>query len=240
MGNELALTENDVAVIGKGFDVLAQATDAACGLFDAITEKAAGIINHGIDFYNNRAVEEYNLQVREIEMRENLYKAECDAMIATEQTRQAAISAETERLRITEQTKQAEIQAKTERLRITEQSKCVQKALDVALKAYTRKIDFYQAQLESCDNFFRPQIAAMQNEIRYLEEKRDEAFNDTNQYVLISKRIDRITEYCDKVNTKYLKFHDNLTTAVKFAQLEAPDASAMTASINENSTKYLN
>lgn len=131
-----------------------------------------------------------------------------------------------------------EIHAKTEQIRIEEQSKCVQKALDVALKAYTSKIDFYQAQLESCDNFFKPQIAEMQNEIRHLEEKRDEAFNDTNQYVLISKRIDRITEYCDKVNSKYLKFHDNLTTAVKLTQLEAPNASTI-ASINEKQTKYL-
>lgn len=190
MGSELALTGDDLAFLANGIE-------AVCGLFDNIVNNGADIIHHGIEFWDNRAEEEYNLKMEEIH-------------------------------------------AKTERMRIEEQSKCVQKALDVALKAYTSKIEFYQAQLESCDNFFKPQIAEMQNEIRLLEEKRDAAFNDTDQYVLISKRIDRITEYCDKVNAKYLKFHDNLTTAVKLAQLEAPDTTVVTAFINENQTKYLN
>ena len=131
----------------------------------------------------------------------------------------------------------AEIENETARIRIMEQSKCLQKALDVALASYNRKIDFYEAQLKSCDDFFKPQIAAMHQEIRNLEGKLDLAFGDTKQYILIQKQITRLTDYCDEVNAKYLKLHGELTTAVKLAQLEAPDANML--SIVNTGTKLI-
>lgn len=234
MANELALTDQDVELFAKGLD-------AACDFFSNISEAGSNIIQSGINYFDKRAVEKQQLKIRELEYEEQQMRAQVAAYRAQEETNRVMINAqrdvEIERLNIPvkiehEKTVQKqiamednanELNAQIERLRITEQSKCLQHALDVALAAYTRKVDFYQAQLESCDNFFRPQIQAMQDEIKVLENKKDESMNDMDKYILISKRIDRLSEYCDKINDKYLTFHDNLTAAVKLAQLEAPD-----------------
>lgn len=209
MANELALTDNDYELMGKGID-------AACDFFSNISESGANIIQSGINFFEKRAAAKQQIRIRELECEEQRIRAQVEAYRAVEHEK-------TERERIVMEEKANELNAQIERLRITEQSKCLQHALDVALAAYNRKVDFYQAQLESCDNFFRPQIQAMQDEIKFLESKKDESMNDMDKYIVISKRIDRLSEYCDKVNDKYMTFHDKLTAAVKLAQLEAPD-----------------
>lgn len=234
MANDLALTDQDVELLGKGLD-------AAIDFFSNISERGAQLIESGMNYFDKRAAEKQQLKIRELEHQEQQMRAQVAAYRAQEETNRAMINAqrdvEIERLNIPvkmehEKTTQKqiameeranELNAQIERLKITEQSKCLQHALDVALAAYTRKVDFYQAQLESCDNFFRPQIQAMQDEIKMLENKKDECMNDADKYILISKRIDRLSEYCDKINDKYMTFHDNLTTAVKLAQLDAPD-----------------
>lgn len=234
MENELALTDQDVELIGKGLD-------AACDFFANISERGSQLIQSGIDYFDKRAAEKQQMKIRELEYEEQQMRAQVAAYRIQEETNRAMINAqrdvEIERLNIPvkmehEKTTQKqiamenranELNAHIERLRITEQSKCLQHALDVALAAYARKVDFYKAQLESCDNFFRPQIQAMQDEIKFLENKKDESIGDMDKYILISKRIDRLSEYCDKINNKYMTFHDNLTAAVKLAQLEAPD-----------------
>lgn len=209
MANELALTDNDYELMGKGID-------AACDFFSNISESSANIIQSGINFFEKRAAAKQQIRIRELECEEQRIRAQVEAYRAVEHEK-------TERERIVMEEKANELNAQIARLRITEQSKCLQHALDVALAAYNRKVDFYQAQLESCDNFFRPQIQAMQDEIKFLENKKDESMNDMDKYIVISKRIDRLSEYCDKVNDKYMTFHDKLTAAVKLAQLEAPD-----------------
>lgn len=235
MANELALTDKNYEIMGKGID-------AACDLYSNITEIGLTVFQSGINFFDKRAVEKQQLKIRELEYEEQRMREQVAAYQVHEETNRVMINAQrdvdieherTLQKQIAMEDKANELNAQIECLKITEPSKCLQHALDVALAAYTRKVDFYQAQLESCDNFFRPQIQAMQDEIKFLENKKDENMNDMDKYILISKRIDRLSEYCDKVNDKYLSFHDNLSAAVKLAQLEAPDGRLVNGLLEE-------
>ena len=147
MANELALTDQDVELFSKGLD-------AACDFFSNITEAGSNIIQSGINYFDKRAVEKHQLKIRELEYEEQQIRAQVAAYREQEKTNRAMINAqhdvEIERLNIPvkiEHEKTVQKKIAVERLRITEQSKCLQHALDVALAAYTRKVDFYQAQL---------------------------------------------------------------------------------------------
>lgn len=119
--------------------------------------------------------------------------------------------------------------AKQKTLQMQEQSKCFQKMIDVAERAYNRKLDFLSAQLQSCDEFFGSQISAMKENVMMLSGKLDEALakGDTDSFVLVQGQIDRINAYCKEVNEKYMSFHDKLTAAVQLAKLELPNNSNM-------------
>lgn len=227
MAGELA--PYDAQAFGDMLEFASHGIDSVCEFFGNIIEEGSDIIQSGIDYADKRAAEQYQLQVQNMQLEERRIQGQVQAAMAA--AREA-----TEQKRIEMEARANELSAEVERLKIMEQSKCFQHALDVAQQAYNRKIDFYQAQLKSCDDFFRPQIAAMQEEIKFLENKKDTVFNDPSQYTIISKRLDRISDYCRDVNNKYLKFHDSLTAAVKIAQLDNPMKSA---NLGYSNTNYL-
>ena len=221
MANDLTLTDTTDDLL----PFFQTGCEMALGIFGIVAGVANSVVNSVGNYIDadleRKAVTErqfmelqYNLQLAQIRREEAEIQAQKELAIA-------------------------EMENKTEQFRIAEQSKCLQKALDVALASYNRKLDFYAAQLKSCDDFFRPQIASMHEEIHHLESKIDEAFGDTKKYVLLQKRLNRLNEYCDEVNSKYMKLQSDLTTAVKLAQLEAPDPRAFYLGNTSQKVGYL-
>ena len=214
---------NDLQVIESACDLGLGIFETVVNGIDTMVSTVGGYIDADRE---RRAVTERQFEEHEYNLR-----------LSEIQRQEAEIRRDEAEIQAKKELKISQMENETEQLRIMEQSKCLQKAMDVALAAYTRKIDFYEAQLKSCDDFFKPQIAAMHQEIRNLEGKLDLAFGDTKQYILIQKQITRLTDYCNEVNSKYLKLHGELTTAVKLAQLDAPDANML--SIENTGTKLI-
>ena len=214
--NELALRTEDKELLGKGLDCFCSGIETVCNFGVTLFEKVTGT-------YETHLREKEITKRQQMEMQHNIIQQEL-------KNQRALYYADLEKFKAQEATKQAQIQAKVrmeelavERFKIQEQSDCIQKLIDSVFNAFNSKIDFYRTQLQSCENFFQPQITSMQEEIRHLENLKDEYTNDNEKWILIRKRIDRLTDTQQEINNKYLKIHADLTTAVKLAQLEMPD-----------------
>ena len=214
--NELALRTEDKELLGKGLDCFCSGIETVCNFGVTLFEKVTGT-------YETHLREKEITKRQQMEMQHNIIQQEL-------KNQRALYYADLEKFKAQEATKQAQIQAKVrmeelaiERFKIQEQSDCIQKLIDSVFNAFNSKIDFYRTQLQSCENFFQPQIASIQEEIRHLENLKDEYTNDNEKWILIRKRIDRLTDTQQEINNKYLKIHADLTTAVKLAQLEMPD-----------------
>lgn len=106
---------------------------------------------------------------------------------------------------------------KTERFKIEKQFELISKLFDTALDAYKCKLDFYKAQLKSCDNFFIPQMQSLESDIKILN--MEIAKSDERMFRLIEER-DRLEHYRDEINGKYLLFQKRLTTAVRSLEID--------------------
>ena len=239
--NELALRTEDKELLGKGLDCFCSGIETVCNFGVTLFEKVTGTYETHLrekEITKRQQMEmQHNIIQQELKNQRALYYADLEKFKAQEATKQGQIQAKVrmeelavESFKAQEATKQAQIQAKVrieelavERFKIQEQSDCIQKLIDSVFNAFNSKIDFYRTQLQSCENFFQPQITSMQEEIRHLENLKDEYTNDNEKWILIRKRIDRLTDTQQEINNKYLKIHADLTTAVKLAQLEMPD-----------------
>lgn len=115
---------------------------------------------------------------------------------------------------------------KTEQLRITEQSKILQKVLEISKAAYDKKMDFYDAQLKSCKEFFEPQIKMIAEELIVLNRQLKQSYDNQKLFVGIQSQIDDLERYKAEINRRYAAINRDLTYAVQMTKIEASNPSA--------------
>ena len=118
---------------------------------------------------------------------------------------------------------------------ISEQRKLLEKMIDAATTAYTRKIDFYHAQLESIQMAYSQEQTLLADHISDLEQQRMGCYDDAQKYMVLSQQIDKLEESKVKLNKEYVKAQGSLTDAIRYLEVDK----AFTTPLPQNSQLFL-
>ena len=101
-----------------------------------------------------------------------------------------------------------------------QQCEIIKFALETAEKAFNRKMDFYQAQLDCLEEVYSRESNLLTEHITFLENERRERINDANQYALISNDLNKLEDKKSELYNAYLKSQGNLQDAIKYLEIE--------------------
>lgn len=134
-----------------------------------------------------------------------------------------------------EKTKIADIEAKKEikivkmileneekKYKLDKQCEILSKMLEVAQDAFNKKIEYFDALSQRAQDFFEPQIAAIEDDIKALQSQQEEATDNPKLIFYITKQISEFQKIRNEINIEYKKLQSDLIKAVDLAKLEAP------------------